>query len=523
MNARNGRMPSHFDRHTRDKLNQTRGITLLRQVFHYAAHTESRPNNILIDLYSFPSWFRTQACSTPAVQHLLIRELSTPLNTALVLLNGLVLSSLTITFVSMIDTALSQTSQDKLNALYSHRLGIYITNAYMIFYSLCYAVMALRLNIGIKDLLGNTRTYVTALGVLLSLLVTFRLDEQGEVLGLIGMDNQLQILSTLTIGLLWTSVICYLSRWWYGISSFCSSIINMAKYLIPTLIVLSFFALSFMQMIYMAHIQNNGIDQCMAATSNGSDNVIQICSIWDSFKLVYLLIIGEGFIGAEASSGNTVIVLLLVFVVFAFILILHSISMYILHLQRIGTESVIVNSFWLPLLSFVMVTRSWRSLFCCDNGAEHISYGQNDENQQRSQIQSSCCSSFQGRLADMWDYITIFAYSEVDIKDTKWWYLQRDLGPSHLFGKKWFVRIVGTMILPLWLCLGITTLGVLWPPQVRWWIYRIRIEDDSYMDSKPLDNVGSDNAAVKAMLYERFHSMEHELHGIKFAINQKYQ
>ena len=95
----------------------------------------------------------------------------------------------------------------------------------------------------------------------------------------------------------------------------------------------------------------------MAATSNGSDDVIQICSIWDSFKLVYLLIIGEGFIGAEASSGNAVIVLLLVFVVFAFILILHSISMYILHLQRIGTESAIVNSFWLPLLSFVMVTK----------------------------------------------------------------------------------------------------------------------------------------------------------------------
>lgn len=95
----------------------------------------------------------------------------------------------------------------------------------------------------------------------------------------------------------------------------------------------------------------------MSATSNGTDDVIPICSMWDSFKLVYLLIIGEGLIGAEASTGNAVIVLLLAFVVLAFILILHTISMYFLHLQRTGTEPAIVNSFWLPLLSFVMVTR----------------------------------------------------------------------------------------------------------------------------------------------------------------------
>jgi len=37
------------------------------------------------------------------------------------------------------------------------------------------------------------------------------------------------------------------------------------------------------------------------------------------------------------------------------------------------------------------------------------------------------------------------------------------------------IRLLAVVIVPLWFCLGVITLGVLWPPQVRRWLFSTRI------------------------------------------------
>jgi hypothetical protein len=278
----------------------------------------------------------------------------------------------------------------------------------------------------------------------------------------------------------------------------------MAKGLISPIIVLAMFTMSFMQMVYIIHTRDAAENQCLYKEGNVNGESIEICSLWDSFKIVYLLVIGEGFLGAEASSSDATIVVLLVFIVLVFILILHIISLSILKLQTKGVSTAMVDSFWSPILIHVLLMQRLKKVCCCTRSRE---------------------KSMPSRVEAMWEYI-IFSYSDVDIKDTKWWYLQKDLGGSHLLGKKWFVRIVGIFFIPVWICVGAATLGILWPPQVRQWLFQIGMDTDhiyTQMDSDGNSQrtiLQSDVTNMKMMLYDRFQVVENELRELRFAVEE---
>lgn len=258
-------------------------------------------------------------------------------------------------------------------------------------------------------------------------------------------------------------------------------------------------------MAYVIHPRGSSGQQCLYQDRDSSGDSVEICSLWDSFKIVYLLIIGEGFLGAEASSDNSTIIILLLFILLAFLLILHMISLAIFNLrERRLSYTTSVNSFWSPMLVHVLFIRNLRGHFCRK--------GSNEE-------------SLSSRLENMWDYI-IFSYSNVDIKDTKWWYLQQDLGKSHLLGKKWFVRIIGAfIIMPLWICLGAVSFGILWPPQFRQWIFQLKFDDDEQQPVRAISTRGatslqSDISNMKMMLYDRFQGVETELYELRSAFNE---
>jgi len=282
----------------------------------------------------------------------------------------------------------------------------------------------------------------------------------------------------------------------------------MAKGLITPIIVLTACTIASMQMVYIIHSRDATDNQCLYKEGSANGESLEICSLWDSFKIVYLLVIGEGFLGAEASSGDSTIVVLLIFVVVVFILILHTISLYILNAQMKGASSVMVDSYWSPILVHVLLMQNLKKTFCCARNRE---------------------KSMPSRAEAMWDYM-IFSFSDVDIKDTKWWYLQQDLGGSHLFGKKWFVRSVGFIFIPIWIFFGTITLGILWPPQVRQWIFELGIGNEDNINILNAHTVPeeisqrsvlqSDVANMKIMLYDRFQVIEKELSQLKYAVEE---
>jgi hypothetical protein len=251
-----------------------------------------------------------------------------------------------------------------------------------------------------------------------------------------------------------------------------------------------------MQMIYIAHTGSDRNNICSVEDSPNLDT-IKVCSVWDSFKLLYLLTIGEVFLG-DTSSKSSVVVLVMVFIVIIFILV---VTTLVINLKIIEKDQSLVKSFWAPLLTYVLFMRSLENILCCGN--------------------CRLFSSMERRMENAWDYIMI-SFSDVDYKDTKWWYLQRDLGKSHLFTSKRFVRTIGTFIIPLWIVLGLVTFGILWPPQIRWWLFSIGIRDD--LDSSLSDVLedtkrSNELKTLKLLLYDKFQVLEKELASIRSSLD----
>ena len=546
-NAKAGKLPKVFkDRciNHAERGKRVKVTTMFQPVFHQVimdevlGSGERKEQEFLSELYALPSTMRRQACATPSFQYVLLKELATGANAASIFVYGISLLTLAISFSSMVDAFISHRSDDDIMIPNAQKSVIFITNAYLSIHGLLYAWMTIRLNVSITESLANIWTWVTFISLLLSFVVTLYIGSQERSLGSIDVtDSHLITMSTIAIGTLWSAFVGYLARWWYGIGIFCASVVKvrlkfstlmccpkylltllyytlrivlfvqskMAKDLISPLLVLSMFTLAFMQMVYIIHTRNIANNQCFyeGETGNGEMN---ICSLWDSFKIVYLMVIGEGLIGAEASSEDATIILLLVFVVLVFIIILHTVSLTILNLQSLGVKDTMVESFWSPMLTHVLLIHQLRNTFCL-GGKRFL--------------------PLTSRLEDMWDYM-IVSYSDVDIKDTKWWYLQRDLGKSHFFGKKWFVRIVGFLIIPIWFCIGLATLGILWPPQIRQWIFQVGMDKkdlvalDESVDHSDLSQMTSlqlDLSKMKMMLYDRFQSMEDEIYRLRSRVD----
>ena len=241
VNARIGKIPKQLKGSMFGQLSIRNGANdgnidvaaLLQPVFHHTVVDEviKAPSGaigkdqFLLDLYSLPSWLRKQACATPAVQALLLKELTLAMNTSSILLYGIVLLTLTITFGFMVDSFVSHGSENgSIITSNSQKTTVLVTNLYLSFHGLCYVFMTLRLNVGITESLSNIWTWVTFFALLSSFAVTVRIGNQERALGTVDLDDDfLFTTSTVAVGMLWAAVVGYLARWWYGISSFCSS------------------------------------------------------------------------------------------------------------------------------------------------------------------------------------------------------------------------------------------------------------------------------------------------------------
>jgi len=467
-------------------------------------------NSIFTDLSAFPSWVRKQACATPSFQDLLLAETSGAFNTALIFLYGISLLTLVISFTSMTEDLISQRTAAEVHFSISQKIVVLVTNLYLSIQGLLYTFTTIRLNIYVKESLSNIWSWINFISLLSSFIVTVQIWYLEQSPANISVKATIT-LSTIAIGTLWSSCVGYLSKWWYGISCFCSGAIKIASCLISPLIVMCVISLAFMQMVYLIHMrdgQNNG--QCLYEDQSdvNGESLAVVCSLWESYKIAYLLIIGEGLLGTDVSSGNSALALVLVFAIVAFILILYTVSLSILNIQQSGIEATMVDTFWLPMLTHVLVTQRLKEFFSVRRNFPTIS----------------------SRLRDMWDYIMISS-SDVDVKETKWWYLQNDPKMSRFIGKKWFVRMVSVFIIPMWFVIGLLSLGILWPPQIRHWIFHIGMKDNDnsvkmdeswdHSNYSQMASLHSDISKMKLMMYDRFQIMEDEIRALKRSVNNR--
>jgi len=165
------------------------------------------------------------------------------------------------------------------------------------------------------------------------------------------------------------------------------------------------------------------------------------------------------------------------------------------------------------MLTFIFVLATFR-----ENIGDRVSFGNKKVNEK----------SKDKILQNLWDFLTS-SFTRNDVSDTKWWYLngsQRFCGSFYL-SNKYLIQISALILLPLWTIIGVLTLGLAWPPQVRIWLFRSSLLADEMQENslsnerssinEPMRNedIRKDIGELKYMTYERISELQDEIQRIR--------
>ncbi len=301
----------------------------------------------------------------------------------------------------------------------------------------------------------------------------------------------------------------------------------MVQKLLSTLLVLMTFFLAFMQMIYVTQLRSFGFDDRCIDVENKDGT--KICSIWESIKMSYFFVVEGAFIFSEDDVGIDILLLILTSV--SFILIIHAVAISIVNMKRLRLKESMVDFFWIPIFIHVQLVRDIRNILCCREKVAGSTVGNRlyeEKNNFFRNNRMGYCSNFEGRLRGAWEYLC--ASCECNrFKDAKSQYLDRNLVKSHLLTNIIFIRLASIFVIPVWFMLGLITLGLLWPPQCRLWLFTWSFDDSGDSDGDEPDKeeafanspvtLREDLSRMKSMVYERFHDVQSELEGIKRSLS----
>ena len=230
------------------------------------------------------------------------------------------------------------------------------------------------------------------------------------------------------------------------------------------------------------------------------DNILGglgICSIRESYRLIYYLLMGEPVVdlGAATEMANTMTVLVVLFTMGAFLLGLSMVSLVILVGSKWDFENVALESFWEPKLTFV--------LFTCRPTAGYSG------------------ASTMSKFENAWTILTNVLSCHNDVKGT-YWYACFARKPALVKGFYWLVAAV---FVPLWFAAGLLSFGLLWPPQIRRRLFSPTLGDESKTKNSGLSSaefyavqvssMRNELSEIRDMTYERSNDVQREVRELK--------
>lgn len=251
-----------------------------------------------------------------------------------------------------------------------------------------------------------------------------------------------------------------------------------------------------------------------------------LCSIREAFITVYLMILGTPLVDTddEASSslnsGSVVLISL-----FTSLLVLFVVSLLISVVSeatRIDLDDIALGYFWEPKLNFAFImddlTTSFSRLRI--NHATQPSDGIRKKHKLKPT--RSLDERFTSFLEDGWTVVDYAVFGGERRRGNMWYVSCCSSKASPLV--IWPLRLFFLIIVPIWLVLGLATCGVLWPPQVRRWLFHpsrssVRMNNEANAAAEySADQVRGMRGEVlqlKTMSYERSIDVKQELRELK--------
>lgn len=465
------------------KTSQNHSSTIFQEFFDASIE---RPRNrfeaeaFLRKFQRFPPWLRSQACAARFVQDILVEEIATPFATFRILGSGIVLALLLL--------ALRRT------------LHFDPEYAFLIYYLAAYHLVIQIINWGIAIYLGqffrlclaNIWRWIDLSTVVLStwcaIFVSRNISDIDDAAGTI----LLPLGASATI-CCWLSLLGYFVEWSCGLAVFVGSAVQLFSVLAWPLCVavMGFFAVS--QVLFT-------LEDC---TDGG------MCGLSEVYELVYLTIIGRPvLIDEDYDLSTETFLIILLFTIVCLWWIVSVIAMIMTEAGRLDRRQLSLAWYWEPKVALTVLTSG-------GNKDAKIS-------ESPSLAQQYCDTS-----EKFWH---IFASALCGEKSDVHW----DAFCFRSTPMMIFTGFAALFILPIWLVLGLVTLGLLWPPQIRRWLFcprpdgRSTLRESRY--SRPfvchegdltkvkLSKLRTDLIDLKAVMQDQNHRLQKDLGSIKDVI-----
>ena len=390
--------------------------------------------DLLRQLRKLPPWLRRHACAAQFVQATLLEEVASIGNTFLLLLLGCVLVLLLLVIRYSLETGGADTW-----------VLVYYFASYLLVTQIVHGATTLALGEFYRLSLSNIWRWIDlatgtmAIGTAYLVSVdTKALDEVLESsLGsfLPAEKNELiAIMGAWATGFCWISIVGFLVQWWYGMAVFIGSAVHLFQTLFWPL------GLAGMGIVAMSQILYT-LEDCGFGDDTGG------CSLSDAYTTIYWLILGEPVIHEDGyqTLSRSMTALLVTFIFLWIWWVVSVLVMTVSEAYRIDRQQIALRWYWEPKIAL--------TIFVGDKPkfANPPSY-----------VQRYC-----DQMETLWHILASSIQGGVQNKKGEVHWYACCFRPGVII----LTRLAAIIVLPIWWVLGLVSLGILWPPQVRRWLF----------------------------------------------------
>ena len=267
-------------------------------------------------------------------------------------------------------------------------------------------------------------------------------------------------------------------------SIFSGMLSQLSSYVVYALIALGAVFVAFTQMLYTVFQTD-----CENAISTST-----VCSVRDSYRIVYLLLRGEVFVDVTGSTqmSSQAATMIAAFLFSLFVVAVGLFAIIILVTGQADLDELARRCYWEPIMAYVL---SMNTLGVCGN-----------------EKRRTCGDFMSDKLSVAWDVLTLHFTGGGGLSTkSKTWLV------SPIFTAP--LAVLSFIIIPIWILVGALTLGFLWPPQIRrvlfrpntLWQSRRAILRSSETTTQQIHALRSETVKFKVLSYDRMMGMEKQM------------
>jgi hypothetical protein len=288
----------------------------------------------------------------------------------------------------------------------------------------------------------------------------------------------------------WISLVGYIVQWWCGMAIFFGSAVQLLHTMFWPLIVAPMGIVGMAQVLYT-------IGDC------GQDGM---CTLSDAYTTVYWMILGEPVLSEESEKGlsNGMIALMVSFTLLWIWWIVSVIVMSVTEAHQLDRRQIALRWYWEPKVALTV-----------------LSGGRTGKKKEKMISKLSCTQRYCIEMERIWQILVSALQGEENQSkhDDTYWYSCFNR-PSVIY----LTRLLALVVLPLWFVSGVATLGLLWPPQLRRWLFSTSIinnrkEKQQALEEKltasKVSRLKGDLLSFKSMTTEQNQMTQNDLQEIK--------